>query len=112
MNQKKIILILFILSLSVNLLAERKSNSINYPKCDLKYSNCIEICDKKDDNSDECNKNCDIKMHECEYIEKCESLYSICIEVCDKKENSNEECYQNCDIKMSKCEYIEKNNIE
>jgi len=67
---KKITLIFSILMLSTSLQANVEEKSINYEKCELEYSLCVQLCDSQENPTEECFEACDIKQIRCEEKEK------------------------------------------
>ena len=56
--------------LSTSLQANVEEKSINYEKCELEYSLCVQLCDSQENPTEECFEACDIKQIRCEEKEK------------------------------------------
>ena len=67
---KKTALIFSILILTTSLHSKVEKKSINYEKCELEYSLCIQYCDSKENATEDCYEACDIKQLRCEEKEE------------------------------------------
>ena len=56
--------------LSTNIQANVETESVNYEKCELEYSLCVQLCDSKENATEECYEACDIKQVRCEEKEE------------------------------------------
>jgi len=70
MKLKKLSLIFFILMLSTNIQANVETESVNYEKCELEYSLCVQSCDSQENTTEQCYEACDIKQVRCEEKEE------------------------------------------